>query len=40
MNLYYAIVGETTNTNTGVARFMGVIVVFIVLGGGLAWLIG
>jgi hypothetical protein len=40
MNLYYAIVGETTNTNMGVARFMGVIVVFIVLGGGLAWLIG
>jgi hypothetical protein len=40
MNLYYAIVGDTTDTNMGLARFMGVIVVFIVLGGGLSWLIG
>jgi hypothetical protein len=39
-HLYYAIVGDTTDTNIGLARFMGVIVVFIVLGGGLSWVIG
>lgn len=39
-DLYYAIVGRTTDTNMGLARFMGVIVAFIVVVGGLFWLIG
>jgi hypothetical protein len=39
-DLYYAIVGTTTDTNTGLARFMGVVIAFIVIGGGLFWAIG
>lgn len=39
-DLYYAIVGTTTDTNAGLARFMGVILAFIVLVGGFFWLIG
>lgn len=38
--LYYAIVGTTTDTNAGLARFMGVILGFIVIVGGFFWLIG
>jgi cbb3-type cytochrome oxidase subunit 3 len=40
MDLYYAIVGTTTDTNVGLARFMGVILVFIMLIGTLFWAIG
>lgn len=40
MNLYYAIVGNTTDTNAGLARFMGVIIAFIVLVGSLFWALG
>lgn len=39
-NLYYAIVGSTTDTNMGLARFMGVILAFIVVAGTLFWAIG
>lgn len=38
--IYYAIVGTTTDTNTGLARFMGVILAFIVVAGTLFWAIG
>jgi hypothetical protein len=40
MNLYYAIVGTTTDTNAGLARFLGVIIAFIVLVGSLFWALG
>ena len=40
LDLYYAIVGTTTDTNAGLARFMGLIVAFIVVVGGLFWAIG
>ena len=40
MDLYYAIVGTTTDTNAGLARFMGVIIAFIVLVGTLFWALG
>ena len=39
-DLYYAIVGTTTDTNAGLARFMGVILAFILVGGTLFWLTG
>ncbi|EYR79785.1 hypothetical protein P9A16_03755 [Shinella sp. 838] len=39
-NLYYAIVGSTTDTNMGLARFMGGILAFIVVVGTLFWAIG
>lgn len=39
-NLYYAIVGTATDTNMGLARFMGVILAFIVVVGTLFWAIG
>lgn len=39
-DLYYAIVGTTTDTNAGLVRFMGVILVFIVVVGTLFWAIG
>jgi hypothetical protein len=39
-DLYYAIVGTTTDTNAGLARFLGVIVVFILVGGTLFWALG
>lgn len=39
LDLYYA-VGTTTDTNVGLARFMGVILAFIVIIGGLFWVIG
>ncbi|WP_421578989.1 hypothetical protein [Shinella sp. M31] len=40
IDFYYAIVGDTTDTNMGLARFMGLILAFIVVGGGLFWAIG
>lgn len=40
MNLYNAIVGTDTDTNVGLARFMGVIIAFIVIGGTLFWALG
>ena len=40
MDLYYAIVGTETDTNAGLARFMGLILAFIVVVGGLFWLVG
>ncbi|MCT7663522.1 hypothetical protein [Shinella kummerowiae] len=40
MDLYYAIVGTTTDTNVGLARFMGVILAFIIVIGTLFWAIG
>ncbi|WP_313522930.1 hypothetical protein [Shinella sp.] len=40
LDFYYAIVGDTTDTNMGLARFMGVILAFIVVVGGLFWAIG
>ncbi|AOF91673.1 hypothetical protein [Sinorhizobium sp. RAC02] len=40
MDLYYAIVGTTTDTNAGLARFMGVIIAFILVVGTLFWAIG
>ncbi len=40
LDLYYTIVGTTTDTNVGLARFMGVILAFIVIVGGLFWIIG
>ncbi|WP_277955649.1 hypothetical protein [Shinella zoogloeoides] len=39
-DIYYAIVGTTTDTNQGLARFMGVILAFIVVFGTLFWAIG
>lgn len=39
-DLYYAIVGTTTDTNMGLARFMCVIIVFIAVVGTLFWAIG
>lgn len=39
-DLYYAIVGHNTNTNEGLGRLLGVIIAFVVIGGGLFWLIG
>ena len=39
-DLYYALVGDTTDTNMGLVRFMGAIIAFIVIGGGLFWAIG
>lgn len=38
-SVYYAIVGDWTNTNVGLARFMAVILAFIVVGGLLFWLV-
>lgn len=38
--IYYAIVGTATDTNAGLARFMGVILAFIVVAGTLFWAIG
>ncbi len=40
MDLYYAIVGTTTDTNAGLVRFMGVIIAFILVGGTLFWALG
>lgn len=40
IDLYFAIVGDTTDTNMGLARFMAVILAFIVVVGGLFWAIG
>ena len=39
-DLYYAIVGTTTDTNMGLVRFMGVIIAFIAIGGGLFCWVG
>jgi hypothetical protein len=39
-NLYYAIVGITIDTNAGLARFMGLILAFIVVVGTLFWALG
>jgi hypothetical protein len=39
-DLYYAIVGTGTDTNIGLARFMGAMIVFIVLGGTVFWALG
>ena len=39
-DIYYAIVGTTTDTIVGLARFMGVILAFIVVVGTLFWAIG
>ncbi len=39
-DIYYAIVGTTTDTNMGLARFLGVILAFIVIVGTLFWAIG
>ena len=38
--IYDAIVGTDTDTNVGLARFMGVILAFIVVVGTLFWAIG
>ena len=38
--LYYAIVGSTTDTNAGLARFMGAIIAFILIAGTLFWALG
>ncbi|WP_302795378.1 hypothetical protein [Shinella daejeonensis] len=40
VDLYYAIVGNTTNTNEGLARLLGLIIVFIAVGGGVFWFLG
>ncbi|WP_280513871.1 hypothetical protein [Rhizobium daejeonense] len=39
-DFYYAIVGQHTNTNEGLGRILGVIIAFIIIFGGLFWLIG
>ncbi|MFC6447147.1 hypothetical protein [Shinella zoogloeoides] len=39
-DIYYAIVGTTTDTNQGLGRFMGAILAFIVVFGTLFWAIG
>jgi len=39
-DIYYTIVGTDTDTNVGLARFMGVILVFILVVGTLFWAIG
>ncbi|WP_280519995.1 hypothetical protein [Rhizobium cremeum] len=39
-NLYYAIVGHNTNTNEGLGRLLGLVIAFVVIGGGFFWLIG
>ena len=39
-NLYYAIVGTTTNTNAGLGRFMGLVIVFILACGTVFWALG
>lgn len=38
--LFYAIVGNDTNTNEGLGRFVLAILAFIVVAGALFWLIG
>jgi uncharacterized protein (DUF983 family) len=40
LDLYYAIVGNNTNTNEGVARFLVLIIGFIVIGGVVFWGLG
>jgi len=37
--IYYMIVGDRTNTNVGLARFMALILAFILVGGSLFWLV-
>lgn len=39
-DLYYTIVGTQTNTNEGLGRLVGLIIVFVVLGGAFFWAIG
>ena len=39
-NLYYAIVGTTTNPNAGLGRFMVLVIVFILAGGTVFWALG
>lgn len=40
LNLYYAIVGSKTDTNTGLGRFMGVVILFVLVGGVAVWALG
>ncbi|MFK3690664.1 hypothetical protein ACI2J4_10285 [Agrobacterium tumefaciens] len=39
-SLYWAIVGPDRNTNEGLARLLGLIILLIVAGGVIAWIIG
>lgn len=38
-SFYYAIVGETSNTNQGVARLLAAILGFIIIFGSITWMI-
>ncbi len=38
-SLYWSIVGADNDTNTGLGRLLGVILLFILLAGFLAWLL-
>jgi len=40
LNLYYAIVGAKTDTNAGLGRFLGVVILFILAGGAAFWALG
>jgi hypothetical protein len=39
-DLYYAIVGTQTNTNEGLGRLLGAIIVFILVFGSIFWALG
>lgn len=39
-SIYYAIVGNNSNTNEGLARLVGAIIAFILIFGTLFWLAG
>lgn len=38
--LYYTIVGSQTNTNEGLARLVGLVLLFVLAGGVVFWAIG
>lgn len=40
LDLYYAIVGARTDTNAGLGRFMGLVILFILVGGAAFWALG
>lgn len=39
-SLYWTVVGADKNTNEGLARLLGLIIILIIVGGVVAWTIG